>query len=343
MQSVPVPYDESPIEIIGRIADEKARQRLLATYQESKSPETLRRQKADLTLFQSYLLEKHKLMLQPHALYTNVQEWHGITFGLVEGFKEWQKEKGYALTSINVRVATIRIYADIATRSGVISLLAGSAIQGVKGYTKNIARNVDEKRPAEKRRRPEAKKAQPTRITATHLRALKEMLEQDHTYLGYRDMLLMCLLGLQGFRCGEVAMLQVSHVNLEEGKITIYRHKVNKTYVHEMAPATLWAVRRYLVTVKPAGYLFEGVSHSEAVKGLSTRAINLRIRQLGERVGISALSPHDLRHYWTADLFNRETPIEIVKNAGGWSSYTMPEHYRGHVEIANKGVKQTQW
>lgn len=354
------PYDDaplspiSPIIQIGHVADEEARQGRLASYQESKSAETLRRQHADLALFQTYLADKWQLVID--GLFTSIEEWQGISWGMVEGFKDWMKLHSYSMRSINVRLSTVRRYARIATESNIIPLDVGIAIQGIKGYDKHEAANADEKRPADQRRQPNAKKATPTPISLGHLQTLREMLERDESYIGRRDLLLACLFGYQGFRCGEVAGLKVSEVDIDNGKIVLYRHKVKLIQTHKMHAGTLRAFQRYFAVTKPAIYVFEGVDRDawtdregtyhkahHAVDGLSTRAINARIQTLGTRVGIQKLSPHDLRHYWTRDAFEKGTPIDIIKSAGGWNSYAMPDHYRGEIEIANKGIKQSEW
>lgn len=345
---------ESPIVQIGRVADEEARQGRLGKYQESKAGETLRRQRADIDLFQRYLADKWQLIITD--MFTSIEEWQGITWGMVEGFKDWMKDHSYSMRSINVRLSTVRRYARIAIESGVIDFNVGMAIQGIKGYNKDEAVNVDEKRPIEQRRQANAKKATPTHISLSHLQSLREMLERDESYFGRRDLLLTCLLGYQGFRCGEVAMLKASEVHIDTGKIILYRHKVKKTQTHIMHAGTLRAFQWYFEIAKPSVYVFEGIDrepwtdskgvyHKEhrGIDGMSTRAINARVESLGRRVGIKGLSPHDLRHYWTRDAFEKGTPIDIIKTSGGWNSYAMPDHYRGEVEIANKGIQQSEW
>jgi integrase len=344
------PYQE-PMSLIqaGCIADEYVKLNRLSMYQRSISAETLRRQRADIELFRDYLC---KAGVITGNMFEDIYTWQGISFGLIEGFKEWQYQQGYAIGSINVRLATVKRYAEVAHASGVIDRQTAALIKTVKGFCGKEKRNSDEKREVA---RISKKKATPSHVSTAHMRALRDLLERDATYLGRRDLLLLCLLGYQGFRCGEIAELRVDEVHLASGLIILYRRKVDKTQRHEMHPATLQAMRHYLEIAKPSVYLFEGVDHkgwvdkngtmhkaSRAVDGLSTRTINERVRYLGSLVGIAALSPHDLRHHWTFDLFEHDTPIEVVQEAGGWSTLAMPVHYRGHAKISNKGVRQSK-
>lgn len=332
----------------GLAADEYVRANRLSVYQRGLSNETLRRQRADINLFREFL---GKAGIQTGDMFGIIHEWHGVTFGLIEGFKEWQYQQGYAIDSINVRLATIKKYAEVAHASGVIDRQTAALIKTVKGFRNKEKRNADEKREI---KRVGPKKAKPPRISSSHMRLLKELLEQDMTFLGRRDFLLVCLLGYQGFRCGEVAKLKVDEIYLDLGLIVLYRHKVDKTQRHKMHPTTLHVMQSYLKIAKPHIFLFEGVDRKEwadksgrlhgeskATDGLSTRAINDRLRHLGSLVGIEKLSPHDLRHYWTFDLFEHGTSIEDVREAGGWSTFAMPARYKGDSAIANNGVKQS--
>jgi integrase len=345
-----VPYEQQlPFEGAAFVADDIARREQLEKYQRRRSHNTLRRQKADIALFRYYLSEAH---ITAGDLFHESEAWRGVSWGIVEGFREWQLQQGYSIGSIKVRLSTVQVYARIAFKAGVLDERAIQLIQTVKGLQTQEAHNIDEKR---KQTRRGAKKAEPTRVSPSHMKALRAMLESDTSYTGRRDYVLACLLGYQGLRCGEVAALQVANIDLTEGIFVFYRQKVLKTQRHEMHPTTLQAMQCYIEAYRPTGPLFLGVDHAAwtdsqgkfhkahtAAQGLSTRAINERVRYLGEHVGINHLSPHDLRHYWTQDAFKHKTLIDTVMQAGGWNSYAMPLRYRGDTEIANEGIKQSQ-
>jgi hypothetical protein len=44
--------------------------------------------------------------------------WRGITWGLVEGFRNWMVQQGDAVGSINVRLSTVKAYAKLAVKAG---------------------------------------------------------------------------------------------------------------------------------------------------------------------------------------------------------------------------------
>ena len=196
----------------------------------------------------------------------------------------------------------------------------------MKGYRKEQARNVDEKRDV---KRIGPKKAAAVSISPTHMQMLKRLSDDA---LGARDALLMCLLLDHGLRVGEVAGLHVDHIDLRAATLVFYRHKVDKTQTHELTPDTLAAAQRYLSTIPPG---------QVSLFGLVAHSINERVRVLGERVGLEKLSPHDCRHAWATDASRNGTDILSLQQAGGWSGVQMPARYVEQSKIANQGVKLT--
>jgi site-specific recombinase XerD len=79
----------------------------LTRYQEGLRPETLRRQKTDLLTFAQFL---ESIGVVPGDFYNDLDAWQDITADLIETFIDWQKRKGYAIASINVRLATVKAY-----------------------------------------------------------------------------------------------------------------------------------------------------------------------------------------------------------------------------------------
>ena len=59
---------------------------------------------------------------------------------------------------------------------------------------------------------------------------------------------------------------------------------------------------------------------------------------LGTVIGIDTLSPHDCRHYWATRAASEGVSLERLKQAGGWSSVSMPVRYINESDVANKGM-----
>lgn len=328
------PYQERDAHI-GEIANLAAGRNLFADYRARLAAQTRRRQDADLTLFATFLAQA-SIEVSSSQLATEAEAWHAVTWGLVAGFVRWQEITGYAIGSINVRLATVKSYARLAQQSGMLSPGELASIQIVRGYRHKEGRNLDQARDIT---RIGAKKADATGITPEQARRLKA--EQPHTPQGRRDALLMCLLLDHGLRVGEIAGLDVNSIDVQSGTLTFYREKVDIIQQHRLTPDTLLAAILYLQNERPTGSLLIGSrkGQEQLVGGMSGRAICKRVRSLGGALGLTPLSPHDCRHYWATSAVRGESDIRSLQDAGGWSSPAMPLRYVQRGKIANAGIR----
>lgn len=324
---------QNPLVSLGQVANVYASQNVFDDYHQRIARNTLRRQRGDLALFSAYLAAAG-VVVSVDDLTKKPDAWNGVTFGLVDGFARYQVQTGYAIGSVNVRLATIKKYVALATKAGSIASTEYALIKLVEGYRHKEGKNVDQTREVT---RIGHKKAEPISINKDQARQLKI---QPDTPQGRRDALLMCLLLDHGLRCGEVKGLQVQSVNLDEGMLTFYREKVYKTQNHRLTPDTYQAARKYIQTDKPIDQLLMGSRKGGTLRGgMGTRAITDRVRVLGEAIGLSELSAHDCRHYWATTVSRGKTDIKTFQDAGGWSSPAMPLRYAESAEIANEGVQ----
>ena len=321
----------------GQAANQAAARYRFADYQQRRAEHTLRRQQADLSLFCRFLsdlleIEVGDLFLQPEA-------WRGVTWGLVEAFIKWQLEQGYAISSINVHLSTIKTYARLAMQAGILSPQDYALLRAVQGYSLKERRRMDVKRP---RRRLGAKKENPVPIAPDQAQLLKfgHNLEKGQ---GRRDSLMMCLLLDHGLRVGELAAIVVEELDLVQGQLRFFRPKVGKEQVHRLSRDTLRAARAYASSgdIPPGGSLLRRSKNNEELgtAGISERAITLRVSELGKRAGIFGLSAHDCRHYWATSAARYGTDPFVLQEAGGWSSLAMPRRYVEDQNIANDGVR----
>ncbi len=336
----PKQYDND-MAIASDIANRISQRDVFMKYREEISENTKRRQANDLESFKTYLEEAGitrsatELMNDPYA-------WKGIEYGLIRGYIAWSLEQGYSTGTINVRLATIRQYCRLAgptpEGAGVIPQRDFDAILTVKGYEGKKARNIDADRKHNgKQTRKSKKKSEAIDVNASQALQLKKTpsTEKDRN----RDALLMGLLIEHALRCSEVAALDIKSINIETGKLTIYRQKTDRTDTHNLKPHTASSAKSYLTeTGRKEGPLFLG-KHGERI---STRTINRIVLRIGRKIGISNLSPHDLRHFWAFDALHNGTPLDKVKSGGGWESDTMVLRYAKRSDIANEGVKITE-
>lgn len=318
---------------IGQIANEVAAQHTFTDYRERKAANTLRRQNADLALFADHLAE---VGVTVGDLARDPQAWEPVTWGLVASFVKRQLQLGYAVSSVNVRLSTVKTYAKLALSAGALGNTEYALIKAVRGYDRKEAMRIDEARDTT---RIGNKKAAHVRITRDQASELKA---QPDTPQGRRDSLVMHLLLDLGLRVGELAGLDVTALDVREATLTFYRPKVDKTQTHELRNGTLKAARAYLENDALAtGPLLRGSRKDGRLHdaGLSARNITKRVRLLGERVGIDGLSAHDLRHYWATTAATCKTDLFTLQEAGGWKSLAMPRLYTDEARIANAGVR----
>ena len=150
-----VTKDQDPLDLIqlndimrqaGQAANQKAERAIFAMRATGKSPQPLRRNRADIAVFENY---QQSVGVSAVELYGNPQAWCGVTWALVEGFNAWQLGQGYAIGRINIRLSTVRMFAELAAKTGAITAQESILIASVKGYAPHEGKHVDETRKAE--------------------------------------------------------------------------------------------------------------------------------------------------------------------------------------------------
>jgi integrase len=259
-----IPLPVNNIADIAEQAEEFSKATRLTRYHEGLRDETIRRQKTDLATFARFL---GNVNTQSGNFYEDLHAWVGIRAGLIEAFIEWQKLQGYAIGTINVRLATLKAYCHLAYEVGILDLDAHTHIQGVKGIQRKQARNIDARREIS---RVGYKKAQAVEIPLESLHSLKH---PDAGFLAKCDALLMSLLLDHGLRIGEIAILKRNSIAIQSRKITFYRPKVDEPQTDRMTDDTLVAARAYLAAM-PA--------KQESLFDMAIISILERVHRLGE-------------------------------------------------------------
>ncbi len=328
--------EDNGVVAAGQIANQYAAHGRFDDYLSRKSINTIAAQHADLHHFSIYLSEAG-VRSAPTAdeLQMNVNCWRGVTWGLVDGFVKWQLAQGCAISSLNRRLSTIKVYSRLATQAGAIDTKELALIKTVNGYAKSEAKRADARRAV---KRVGKKKSSPVRITQSQAAQLQA---QPDTPQGRRDRLLICLLLEHGLRVGEVVLLQAKHFELDTGLFYFERPKVDGEQIHQLTSATLQALQAYIRAgdCPQEGALLRGSLKSGELThaGISVQAIQVRVRLLGEQIGLFGLSPHDCRHYW-ATYWATKVDVLRLQEAGGWSSLEMPRRYVERSRIANLGM-----
>ncbi len=321
-------------------ANHAAAREIFTQYRSNLAEQTRRAQDADLTRWSRYLAEMG--MSNSHVAWNSEPRyWAHVSWGLIEGFLQWQSNASYSLATIARSLATIRAYCIQAARAGFISHEALALIKTVRSPSPNsrAGRNKDSERPVTRRG---AKKAAPTPITREQARRLRN--DHHDTPVGRRNALLLCLLLDHGLRSSEVADLQVSDLDLDRGVICFYRRKIHLTQTHRLSPATLRAAQRYIDAgdAPKHGPLLRATAraYSHSLGGpITPVAISSLVARLGVRMGLYRLSPHDCRHYWTTRAAEAGVDPFVLQEAGGWNNLEMPRRYIKAAKIANDRIR----
>ena len=316
----------------GQAANRAAAKHVFAEYRKRKAANTTRRQNSGLALFARYLLDVAEI--PTGDLTHDPQAWAGVTWGLVQGFVKWQLDQGYTVGSTNIRLSTVKTYARLAAQAGALDRSEFAMIKAVEGYRYAEAINLDEER-KENGQRTRLGDKNATAVTLTQEQA--ERLKSAHAPdgQGRRDRLLMCLLVDWGLRVSEIADLTVENLQVDTlcASLRVYRRKTKQWATLDLTstPDTLQAARAYLAGhgAPTEGALLMGSTRRGALTGdgLSTRAINKRVGDLGQRIGVLGLSPHDLRHY-AATYYGRYKSTRELMDVFGWSSASMAVRYQ---------------
>lgn len=261
--------------------------------------------------------------------------WHGVTWGLVEGFVKWLLNRGYSLTTINNRLSAVKVYTRLAAKAGVISPTDQALIREVRGYGSTEGKRVDAKRP---KNRIGYKKEDAIVLTAAQARLLKS--EHPPTPQGIRDRLMFCLFLDLGLRASEVSGLTTDDL-AEPGYITVYRQKTDSVDKMELTADLLAALNDYRRYMRNSGRLLRGSRKNGKLTNqtMSVRAIGARVKLLGrDIVGVWELSPHDLRHTWATQAAKGSNPF-VLRDAGGWTNMQTPGRYVERSQVVNEGIQ----
>ncbi len=359
----------SPLETAGQIANRIAGQNIFQRYLSEKAANTIKRHARDLELFAEYLLDIGLELEHGADFQTNPNAWRGVTWGIVEGFVQWQLGEGYAISSVNARLSTVKVYAQMAVKAEAILREEGMLIQTVKGYSRASGQNVDEQRqqtriseityaykPETRRRtvvvtRRSTKKRKATLVDEETDKALKQ--PRNKSPQAYRDALLMCLLLDHGLRASEVALLKVSDINLESGEIRFHRPKVkgtehewttHKLTAQTQAVASYYIGEHFSPTLLPDGPLIlsttrllkNGKGGQLLEEGLNRVRISERVAWLGKQLGVSKkLSAHDCRHTCATKMARLDYSVDELMAWFGWSSAQTAMRY-----VAAEDIKE---
>jgi integrase len=281
---------------------------------------------------------------------------------------QWLLREGYAVTTVNSYLSTVRTYAKLAVKAGTVERTEGMLIEAVKGYSRKGATNVDQNRdqtrmetisyaykPTNAKKhvvvtRRNTKKKKATQLSPEEAEALQT--PRNESPQAYRDALLMSLLLSHGLRASEIALLTVENLNLPQREIRFYRPKVQGTehewtthrlLEHTQELSAYYLEHYYPEELLPAGQLIlattrllkDGTGGALTNRGLNRVRVSERVKWLGKQMGVMGLSAHDCRHFCATQMARLEYGVDELMAWFGWNNAQTAMRY-----IATTDVKE---
>ena len=310
---------------IGQAANAAASENIFTNYIMRKAANTQTRHIKELknfSLFLSGLGYANKGMTTP-------EEWNGITFGIIEGYQRFMLGKGYSVNSTNQTIYIIKAYAGLAGKAGFINPEELYKIHEVKGYKAGEAVHIDQQRKAAgTETRISTKKQQARNLSALQVEQLKH--QHPDTLKGKRDALIFAIFLDMGLRESELMSLSRDSFDLDNRQLHWHREKTNNNGHEAMSRDVIAAANAYFAAIPAADHkeLFVTINKGGNVTGsLTMRGLQAIVKAAGETIGISNLSPHDLRHSMALRAYLAGIPLKSIQRRLGHSTVKTTERY----------------
>jgi site-specific recombinase XerD len=145
-----------------------------------------------------------------------------------------------------------------------------------------------------------------------------------------RDEAIVRLMAETGLRAGEVLAIQVTDVDLQEGRVTIRRGKGGKGRVAPFGAQTAAAIDRYMRArrthrLSATGALWLGGGGQT----FSYHGLNLALKRRAEAAGITGFHLHLMRHTAATRWLRAGGSEGGLMAVAGWSTRSMVDRYTG--------------
>jgi len=147
-------------------------------------------------------------------------------------------------------------------------------------------------------------------------------------WLSLRDRALLELLYSSGLRLAEIANVDISDIHFHEATVTV-TGKGNKMRLVPVGSCALQAIERWLKVRSERALENESALFvSQRGKRISHRAIQQRVKQMGQQQGISQpLHPHMLRHSFASHMLESSGDLRGVQELLGHANLSTTQVY----------------
>ena len=177
----------------------------------------------------------------------------------------------------------------------------------------------------------------PKLITESQIDQLLKAPDTDTPH-GLRDKTLLEVMYATGLRVTEAVKLQLSDIDLSKGWIRTIG-KGNKQRIIPLGEEAVYWIERYLQEARPLllkEKMCDELFVSQKRVGISRQLAWLIVKEYAEVAGITALSPHGLRHAFATHLVNHGADLRVVQTLLGHADISTTQIY---THVANQRLK----
>lgn len=257
-------------------------------------------------------------------------------------FATWlEQDRGLALSSITVRVASARAFVE-AREGGGVQALRRLSVVDVEDFFVDYAKDhgaaarrsmqaalrlllcfaaerkwvIAQLAEAVPSMRSYQSSGVPRGLSREHIRALVAASAK----MSLRDHAIVLLLAVYGIRRGQVSALVLEDIDWRRRTITFAAHKGGKTVHHRLAPAVAAALSEYIRHERPhsheqAVFLRSRPPHLALGPAAVTWVVRTGLRKSG--ITCSPRGPHALRHAFATRLLHDGQPLKVIADLLG--------------------------
>ena len=298
------PLQAPPVPVNGAQALAARKARLLELWMKRKAESTQDTYRRSLEDFRKFL----RVDTLDAAAQMFIGGGPGHAWTVITDYQEHLRQRKLAPSTINSRVAAVRSLLKIARNMGAITWTIDIENEKVDKGSKSRAGPG----------RPGFRKM---------LRVLDKMRDAP---LVRRDRAIMRLMFDRGLRRGEVASLDLEHLNrsAEKEHLSVLGKGRRTREWLTLAPQTLEALGLWLeVRGDHAGPLFHSLDNRTRGHRITGSSLARVVGKIGELAGLGLVRAHGLRHSATTGLLDDGHPPRVVQKWGRWSSLAIISVY----------------
>ncbi|WP_416188936.1 site-specific tyrosine recombinase XerD [Neisseria sp. CCUG17229] len=177
----------------------------------------------------------------------------------------------------------------------------------------------------------------PKLITESQIDRLLNAPDTDKPH-GLRDKALLEVMYATGLRVTEAVKLQLGDIDLNKGWIRTIG-KGDKQRIVPLGGEAVYWIERYLQEARPLllkDKMCDELFVSQKRVGISRQLAWMIVKEYAEMAGITALSPHSLRHAFATHLVNHGADLRVVQTLLGHADISTTQIY---THVANQRLK----